>query len=92
MASPSRQVPLPVVAVAHGAEGLADNCAPTRRPYGLFEMALPWASRGYAVIGPDFAGLGSAGVQGYVDNHDTGYSMLDAVRALLPAGAVEGST
>lgn len=84
--------PLPVIAVGHGSVGIADNCAPTRETDGLFIMALPWASRGYAVIAPDFAGLGNAGVQGYVDNHDTGYSMLDAVRALralLPAGAID---
>ena len=85
--------PLPVVAVAHGSGGLADTCAPTRDPNGLFDMALPWASRGYAVIAPDFAGLGNATVQGYVDNHDTAFSMLDALRALralLPARALDG--
>ncbi|MGH7330054.1 MAG: lipase family protein, partial [Polyangiaceae bacterium] len=52
--------------------------------------ALPWAALGYAVIAPDYAALGTPGVQGYVDNHDTGYSMLDGARALrkmLPAGA-----
>ncbi len=84
--------PLPVIAVAHGSEGLADTCAPSRNLNSLSEMALPWASRGYAVIAPDLAGLGNAGVQGYVDNHDTGYSMLDSVRALrafVPAGAID---
>ena len=83
---------LPVIAIAHGSVGVADSCAPSREADGLFIMALPWASRGYAVIAPDFAGLGNEGVQGYVDNHDTGQSMLDAVRALralLPAGAVD---
>ena len=85
--------PLPVIAVGHGSEGIADSCAPTQNPNGLLDMALPWASRGYAVIAPDFAGLGNAGVQGYVDNHDTGFSMLDsirALRALLPPGAIDG--
>ena len=88
----ARPGPLPVVAVAHGSVGIADNCAPTTDANGLFDMALPWASRGYAVIAPDFAGLGNAGVQGYVDNHDTAYSVLDAVRALralLPARALD---
>lgn len=89
----AKQGPLPVIAVAHGSEGIADDCAPTRNPNGLVDMALPWVSRGYAVIAPDFAGLGNAGVQGYVDNHDTAYSMLDAVRALralVPARALDG--
>ena len=85
--------PLPVIAVAHGSAGVADACAPTADPDGLLDMALPWAARGYAVIAPDFAGLGNPGVQGYVDNHDTAYSMLDslrALRALLPARALDG--
>lgn len=85
--------PLPVIAVAHGSAGVADTCAPTADPDGLLDLALPWASRGYAVIAPDFAGLGNAGVQGYVDNHDTAYSMLDAVRALrqfVSARAIDG--
>lgn len=87
-----RAGPLPVISVGHGSVGVADTCAPTRETDGLFVMALPWASRGYAVIAPDFAGLGNAGTQGYVDNHDTAYSMLDSVRALralLPAGAID---
>jgi dienelactone hydrolase len=84
--------PLPVIAVGHGSVGVADSCAPTRENDGLFIMAMPWASRGYAVIAPDFAGLGNDGVQRYTDNHDTGQSMLDAVRALrafVPAGAID---
>lgn len=88
-----RPGPLPVIAIAHGSVGIADTCAPSHEAEGLFVLALPWASRGYAVIAPDFAGLGNAGVQGYVDNHDTGFSMLDAVkalRALLRPGALDG--
>ena len=87
-----RPGPLPVISVGHGSGGLADSCAPTRDPNGLLDMALPWASRGYAVIAPDFAGLGNASVQGYVDNHDTGFSTLDSIRALrslLPPGAID---
>ncbi|MFT3712246.1 MAG: lipase family protein [Archangium sp.] len=85
--------PLPVVVVMHGSVGVADNCAPSTEMNGLFSLALPWASRGYAVIAPDLAGLGNAGVQGYVDNHDTAMSVLDGIRALrslLPGGALDG--
>lgn len=85
--------PLPVIALGHPSVGVADTCAVTNEPNGMFGFALPWASRGYAVIAPDFAGLGNAGTQGYVDNHDTARSMLDAVRALrafVPAGAIDG--
>ncbi|MFO0596400.1 MAG: alpha/beta fold hydrolase [Myxococcaceae bacterium] len=74
--------PLPAVVVVHGSVGVADSCAPSAETEGLFSMAMPWVSRGYAVIAPDLAGLGNATVQGYVDNHDTAMSTLDAVRAL----------
>ncbi len=83
---------LPVIVVAHPTEGLAPSCAPSKDPGSLADQALPWASLGYAVIAPDYAGLGNDDlVQGYVDNHDTGYSALDATRALrklLPAASL----
>jgi pimeloyl-ACP methyl ester carboxylesterase len=43
---------------------------------------MPFAGTGYAVIAPDYAGLGNGGAQGYLDNEDTGHSALDAARAL----------
>jgi pimeloyl-ACP methyl ester carboxylesterase len=74
--------PLPVIVIAHPSQGLADVCAPSRDPNALRDLALPWAARGYAVIAPDYAGLGNEGTQGYLDNHDTAHSVLDAARAL----------
>jgi dienelactone hydrolase len=73
---------LPVIVVAHPTEGLAPSCAPSRNEANLRELGLPWAGRGYAVIAPDYAGLGNEGVQGYQDSRDTAYSTLDAARAL----------
>lgn len=87
-----RALPLPVIVVAHPTEGLAPSCAPSKVAGSLADQALPWAAIGYAVIAPDYAGLGNDDVvQGYVDNHDTGYSALDATRALrklLPAASL----
>ena len=74
--------PLPIIVIAHPSVGVADACAPSKEAEGVFELALPWAGKGYAVIAPDFAGLGTDGVQAYVDNRDTGQSTLDAARAL----------
>lgn len=75
--------PADVVLVAHGSEGLADGCAPTRKEGGGIEdLALLFAARGQVAIATDYAGLGTAGVQGYLDNRDTAYSLLDAARAL----------
>lgn len=81
-----------MVAVAHPTVGVADACAPSEDPGSLRDVALPWAARGFAVIAPDYAGLGNEGVQGYTANHDTAHSLLDgarALRALLAPGAVD---
>jgi len=78
-----RALPLPVIVIAHPSEGLAGSCATSKNPSSLEDLALPWAALGYAVIAPDYAGLGNDdGVQAYLDNVDTGHSTLDAARAL----------
>jgi acetyl esterase/lipase len=88
--------PLPVVVVASGTQGLADVCATSRReelnPYDA-ELVLPWVARGLPTIVTDYAGLGTAGVQGYANNPDQAHSVLDAGRAALRAltpGALDG--
>jgi hypothetical protein len=85
-----KALPLPVIVAGHPSEGMGDGCASSKNPSALQEVSLPWAASGYAVITPDYAGLGDEGVQGYVDNRDQGYSLLDGARALrkmFPAGA-----
>jgi pimeloyl-ACP methyl ester carboxylesterase len=77
-----RALPLPVVAVGHPTEGLASSCTPSMDLTDLDDLALPWAASGFAVIATDYAGLGTAGVQGYTDNHDQAHSLLDSARAL----------
>ena len=82
-------LPLPVIVIGHPTNGLAASCTPSEDPTSNEDLALPWAGLGYAVIVPDYAGLGNEGVQGYLDNHDQAYSLLDGARALrklLPAG------
>ncbi|MCB9654577.1 MAG: alpha/beta fold hydrolase [Deltaproteobacteria bacterium] len=93
---PARR-PLPIVVVNHGTVGVADVCAPSRRSAMLSQslnsatqLALSFAAIGYAVIAPDYAGMGTEGVQGYGDGVDTAYSALDAARALRAMFA-EGS-
>ncbi|MEO8875447.1 MAG: lipase family protein [Polyangiaceae bacterium] len=75
-------LPLPVITIGHSTTGMGGSNVPSQDPSSLKDLALPWAALGYAVIAPDYAGLGTAGVQGYVDNHDTAFSMLDGARAL----------
>lgn len=85
------RMPSPMLVAAHGTAGLADLCAPSRYETVSDGLTLPWATSGWPVIAPDYAGLGTAGLQGYGDNDDTARSQLDAaraLRALLPTGAL----
>lgn len=87
-----RSTPLPVIVVAHPTVGVADDCAPSKDEGSLSDLALPFAARGFAVIAPDYAGLGTDGVQGYTANRDTAHSVLDgarALRAMLAPGALD---
>ncbi len=77
-----RSLPLSIVAIGHPTVGLAASCTPSMDATSLADVALPWAARGFAVIAPDYAGLGADGVQGYATNHDTAHSLLDGARAL----------
>ena len=77
-----RSLPLPVIVAGHPTNGLAASTAPSMDPTSNEDLALPWAGLGYAVIVPDYAGLGNGGVQGYLDNHDQAHSVLDGARAL----------
>ena len=77
-----RALPLPIIVVGHPSQGMGDACAPSKDQTLLLEVALPWAARGYAVITPDYTGLGNEGVQGYLDNRDQGQALLDGARAL----------
>src|ERR1700722_15432253 len=78
----ARSATLPIIAVAHPTEGLAASCTPSESSTSLDDEALPWAAAGFAGVASDYAGLGTPGVQGYLDNHDQAHSMLDSVRAL----------
>lgn len=50
----------PVVGFAHGTSGQTSQCAPShmRNLYDEFHEPFPIALRGYAVVAPDYAGLG----------------------------------
>ncbi len=87
-------LPLPVLVAGHPTEGMGDGAAPSKSATSNEDLALPWAGLGYAVIVPDYAGLGNEGVQGYLDNHDQAHSILDGARALrkmLSVGAFSTS-
>lgn len=77
----------PLLVFGHGTTGIADVCAPS------WQKPLPrdgyfvdqWLQKGYAVVAPDYQGLGTPGVHPYLSRAAEGYSVLDAVRAALAA-------
>jgi dienelactone hydrolase len=72
----------PVVLLEHGTTGMGPACGPSRAHDAVDALAVPFVARGYAVVVPDYAGLG-------VDTEMTSYlvgareaaSSLDALRA-----------
>jgi dienelactone hydrolase len=77
----------PLIVWAHGTTGIADVCAPSwRKPVprdGAFADA--WLKQGFAVVAPDYQGLGTPGVHPYLQQKPEGYSTLDSARAALAA-------
>ncbi len=78
----SRVVDAPLLVAAHGTTGVADICAPSSYETLSDYLVLPAVAHGYAVIAPDYAGLGTPGIHAYLDNVEAGQGMLDAARAL----------
>lgn len=87
--------PRPLVVVAPGTQGQGDQCAPSKLvnvpftanppggPMAEYEMSTADAllSRGYAVVMPDYEGLGTPGVHTYVNRLAEAHAVLDAARA-----------
>lgn len=76
----------PVVAWAHGTTGLRRHCAPSlrsRHTVGAGGIAAVHGAlaRGWAVVAPDYPGLGTGGVHPYLIGSGEARSVLDAVRA-----------
>ena len=77
----------PVVSWAHGTSGIADSCAPSRKPKGPYTFyAAPqfgaWLKAGYAIANTDYEGLGTPGVHPYLVGRSEGRGVVDIVRAV----------
>jgi hypothetical protein len=86
-----RVLPAPVVLIGRPTSGIADACAPSKKPRPERNLALPFAARGFVTITPDFAGLGNPGTHAYLDNHEAVAQLFDGARALqrlVPGGVV----
>ena len=80
----------PVLAWAHGTTGVADTCAPSgdyvNGPVHVYQQIVAkalnaWLARGYAVVAPDYQGLGTPGGHPYMNAQSQLHTVVDAVRA-----------
>lgn len=73
-----------VMVWGHGTKGVADVCAPSFAGLDSAESGFidHWLERGYAVIAPDYEGLGTPGPHPYMGLESAARTMLDAARAL----------
>jgi pimeloyl-ACP methyl ester carboxylesterase len=74
----------PIVAFGHGTTGIDEPCAPSNSDslMGMSGVVAAMISKGFAVVMPDYEGLGAPGVHPYTDARTAGLNMIDAVRAL----------
>jgi alpha-beta hydrolase superfamily lysophospholipase len=80
----------PVVADAHGTSGVDVGCAPSlMRDLYHGDQMLRFVARGWAVVAPDYAGLGTGGGTEFLDKTAASNDVLAAVRAAsqLPLSA-----
>lgn len=73
----------PVVAWTHGTVGVAHDCAPSLNPRTPRDSQYlnTWLSLGYAIVAPDYAGLGSEGLHHYLNARAQAWSSLDSIKA-----------
>ncbi len=74
----------PTIAWAHGTVGLGDDCAPSAQPRSDrdTEYLTHWLDQGYAIVGSDYAGLGTPGLMSYLNSVATAHSVVDSVIAM----------
>ncbi len=74
--------PRPVLAWTHGTWGVVSKCAPSQsQNFWEVTAGLEAVRRGYVVVAPDYAGLGSVGAHPFLVGDDTARAVVDGVRA-----------
>jgi len=78
----------PVLAWAHGTVGLGDNCTPSAQPRSERDTIYfgHWLRHGYAIVGTDYAGLGTPGLMSYLNGSAEAHSIVNSVKAAQPTG------
>lgn len=82
---------IPIIAWAHGTTGVVPGCAPSViDPFesGAFFNLDQVLRNGWAFVGTDYVGLGTAGPHPYLIGEGEGRSVLDSVRAARQLGDV----
>lgn len=94
-AGPAPKGGWPVLSYAHGTVGLADRCAPSRKPGAAEQfIGLSFVGLGMAVVATDYEGLGTPGRHPYIVGESEGRGVLDIVRAArqLPSETLSART
>jgi alpha-beta hydrolase superfamily lysophospholipase len=73
----------PVIVWGHSSKGVADDCAPSADGAAAIPLVDDLLGAGYAVVAPDYEGLGADGPHPYLVGESEGRSMLDAARAAI---------
>ncbi len=71
----------PLLTVAHGTTGVADECAPSKEPGGELGLASSVTDEGWLVAVTDYEGLGTPGRHPYLVGESEGRSAVDAILA-----------
>src|ERR1700675_1663283 len=73
----------PLIAWSHGTSGVARSCAPSlmRSLFYNWEGIYEYVLMGYAVVGTDYAGLGTEGRHAYLDMLSNGTDVIHSVSA-----------
>lgn len=76
----------PLLVWGHGTFGVADVCAQSWHTRSIRDVLFldRWLREGFAIVAPDYQGLGTPGFNPAFNNRSNAYSLLDSARAVLP--------
>jgi len=81
----------PVLTIAHGTTGIADECAPSKDGAAELAIAGPAVERGWIVAVTDYEGLGTPGRHPYLVGESEGRGVIDAALAAADLPDAEAS-
>jgi alpha-beta hydrolase superfamily lysophospholipase len=77
----------PVVVDAHGTSGIGRDCAPSlMRDLYHGDQMMQFVNKGWAVVAPDYAGLGTTGRPEFLNKAGQANDVIGALRAARDAG------